>query len=424
MNDVDRSRAARVAAEWAAVRARIRSTSPRTLARAGLAAAVATGVVAATTATWPALLPFAIGGLIAYTLLPVVDALNRVMPRPVAAVAAMTGVVAGLIAILVLVVPPLVEGFERLAVELPTSDQVRSAVVDLERRLGGDEGSNGFVVSVAESIARLARDGMTGLPSSLDETVRTVARGALSATATVLGLIVLPTWMLGLMTQKNRVRKAVDARLPESVRTDAWTIFAIADRAVGSYLRGYVVAAGLVGSLAYLGAELSPRLGGPEFGQPLALSAFAGLTQLIPIVGPLLGFLPAALLLVVDPERAAAYTAVYIGARVLGSTIVGSRIRGRRLGVHPMILVPSVIALGQLGPLWLLLSAPIVAFAADTIRYVHGRLSEPARPAGILPSSKAGGQTAVATPAYLPAAYRRPTAPAALTRPSTSTPTT
>jgi predicted PurR-regulated permease PerM len=420
MNDVDATRASRAAAEWSAVRARIRTITPRALARAGLAAAVAGGVAAATIGTWPALLPFAIGGIIAYTLLPVVDALDRVMPRPLAAIVAMTTVVAGLIAIVALVVPPLASGFVRLALELPTSDEVRAAVLDLERQLGGPEGSEGVVAPVAQSLAAVATDLFSGLPSSLDEAVRSIAQGALTATATVLGLIVLPTWMLSLMTEKNRVRNAIDARLPASVRPDAWAVAAIADRAAGSYLRGYVVAAGVVGSLAYLGAQLSPRVGGPEFGQPLALAAFAGVTQLIPIVGPLLGFVPGVLLAVVDPERAAAYTVVYVGARVLGSTLVGSRIRGRRLGVHPMILVPSVIAIGQLGPLWLLLSAPIVGFAADAVRYVHGRLSEPARPAGLLPGSQSADVRAAATPAQLPAAYRRPIAPVAVTRRSTS----
>jgi hypothetical protein len=33
----------------------------------------------------------------------------------------------------------------------------------------------------------------------------------------------------------------------------------------------------------------------------------------------------------------------------------------------------------------LLLSAPILAFGSDLVRYLHGRFSEPPRPAGILP---------------------------------------
>src|SRR6185436_21173704 len=86
-----------------------------------------------------------------------------------------------------------------------------------------------------------------------------------------------------------------------------------------------------------------------------------------------------------SPERAGAYLAIYVAARVLGSTLLGSRLMERRIGVHPAILVPGVVMIGQFGILPLLLSAPIVAIAVDLVRYVHGRLSEPPLPAGVLP---------------------------------------
>jgi predicted PurR-regulated permease PerM len=412
MIETDATPDPRATREWAVLRARVRSVTPRTLARVGLGAAVALTVTAASVATWPALLPFAIGVLIAYTLLPVVDALDRLMPRTLAAVLSMTGLVAAVIAVIALVVPPLAAGFVRLALELPTGGQVDAAVAGVEGRVGVlPEGSQALVVPVLQAVARVVNDLFSGMSTGLDGLVRTVAQGVLTATATILGLIVLPTWMLAVMTEKHQVRKAIDARITPRLRNDVWAIASIADRAIGSYLRGYVVVAALVGALAYLGASLSPTLGGPTFGQPLALAVFAGATQLIPVVGPLLGFVPGLLLAVVDPDRAAAYVAIYVLARVVGATVLGSRITERRLGVHPLILVPSVIMLGQLGPLWLLLSAPIVGFFSDTVRYLHGRLSEPPRPAGVLPRVRPR-ETVTARPRRrLRATYAQPVLP-------------
>jgi hypothetical protein len=74
-----------------------------------------------------------------------------------------------------------------------------------------------------------------------------------------------------------------------------------------------------------------------------------------------------------------------VAALLLGSTLLGSRLKARRLNVHPAIMVPGVVVISQFGVGWLLLSAPIVAIATDLVRYVHGRLSEPPTPAGILP---------------------------------------
>ena len=73
------------AERWAELRDRLASTTPQDLGRAALATVVVGGTVAIGVATWPTLLPFVGGGLIAYLLLPVVD-LHRsghaTSPRP------------------------------------------------------------------------------------------------------------------------------------------------------------------------------------------------------------------------------------------------------------------------------------------------------------------------------------------------------
>ena len=212
------------------------------------------------------------------------------------------------------------------------------------------------------------------------------------------------------MTQQRRAKLAIDARITPGLRGDVWAAAAIVDRAAGSYLRGYVVAAFLVGILTYIGLVASSRLGGPQFQEPLALATLAGATQVVPIVGPILGAAPALLLLAIDPSRAATYFAVYLGARIIGASVLGSRLMERRLGVHPAILVPGVVMIGQFGILPLLLSAPIVAIAVDLVRYVHGRLSEPPLPAGVLP------RTPEAMPIDEPRRDRPPTRPIRLPR--------
>ena len=169
------------------------------------------------------------------------------------------------------------------------------------------------------------------------------------------------------------------------MRPDVWAAIRIFDRAAGQYVRGFLVVAILTGVATYVGLTLATRLGGPVFTAPLALATLAGAVQVVPAVGPILGLLPAVLLLALDPQRALVYLIVYIVARWGVGTFVGGRTDVSRVRVHPAILIPGVIILSQLGPIWLLLSAPILAFSSDLVRYLHGRLSEPPRPAGLLP---------------------------------------
>ena len=78
-----------------------------------------------------------------------------------------------------------------------------------------------------------------------------------------------------------------------------------------------------------------------------------------------------------------------------------------RTGVHPIVLIPGIVALSQLGLVWLLLSAPILSFVSDLIRYAHGRLSEPARPAGVLPGEPLPTRSTPEGTPQVPAVYRQ-----------------
>ena len=236
-----------------------------------------------------------------------------------------------------------------------------------------------------------------------------VLQAALGVVGALFGLLVLPAWLLTVLTDQRQARQAVDRRFAGWLRPDGWAVIRMLDRSAGTYLRGFVLIALAVGALTYVGLTLSPQLGGPTFAGGLALATLAGLLQLVPELGPVLGLLPAVLLLLVEPERAAVYVASYVAARLIAGQLIGARRVEAQLHVHPAILIPGVVMLGQLGFLWLLLSAPILSFGSDLVRYLHGRMSEPPRPAGLLPGETLPGTTVgagVGATAAVPPVYR------------------
>ena len=76
---------ARARAAWADLGDRLATVTPAAVGRAVLGVAVIAAITLFAAGTWPALLPFAVGGLLAYAVLPVVDGLDRIMPRALAA---------------------------------------------------------------------------------------------------------------------------------------------------------------------------------------------------------------------------------------------------------------------------------------------------------------------------------------------------
>jgi hypothetical protein len=109
------------------------------------------------------------------------------------------------------------------------------------------------------------------------------------------------------------------------------------------------------------------------------------------------------LLLPISAERALLYLLAYIGARFLAGVVAPRLGGGQRRGPHPAILVPAIVALTQFGLIWLFLAGPLVAIVDDLVRYAHGRLSEPPKPAGVIPGEAPAAAQASA-PAWRPAA--------------------
>lgn len=404
---IERSRAA-----WRTLGRRLATVTPAALGRALLTIGVIGVLAGVVLGTWPAVVPFLVGGVIAYGVLPIVNGLDRIMPRWLAALVSVLGVLAVVIGLIAIVLPPLALSLVRLAAELPAAGDIDRLIADVERWLGSQPEGGSVLGPALISLAATLRETLDGASSSLGDVALTLARGLANALGAALSLVVLPTWILTVLTGQRRGFRALDRRLAPWLRDDAWAIVRIMDRTGSAYLRGFLVIGLAVGALTWVGLRLVEALGGPVFQQALPIAVFAGMTQLVPEIGPLVGFLPALLLLPVAPDRAAIYLVVYVAARYAGSGIVGGRVLESRLGVHPAILVPSIVALSQFGLIWLFIAAPVVSILANTTRYLHGRLSEPPRPAGLLPGdplparARMSGGARSSRAAPIPAVYR------------------
>jgi predicted PurR-regulated permease PerM len=174
--------------------------------------------------------------------------------------------------------------------------------------------------------------------------------------------------------------------LPPWLRPDFWAVVRIADRTLGSYLRGQIVRAVVFGCGLYLVMVVLNRYDLTTIRFPLSLAAFAALAYLIPHVGPVLGAVPAVLAaLARSPREAAVVLAAYIAVLLLEHRLLAPRIRERSIDIPPVVLLPLLIAISQFGFFWVLVAAPLIVVARDLFRYVYGRLGNPPHPAGVLP---------------------------------------
>ena len=400
---------------WRRLGMRIRSITPTGLARFLLVIAFFALVIWLIQVAWLALLPFVVGAIIAYILLPVVDRLDRWMPRGMAVILTMIGAFAVVVWFIILLVPALAEQIMRVYVVLPGIDELR---------IYADE-ARAYIQSLPEptqeTIDQVVERAGTSVRENLDvflaNSVNIIIASVLSVVNTigfVLGFLIVPTWLLIVLKDQKAGVEATNRLLPNWMRADFWAVLRILDRAFRAFIGGQFLLGLVTGVAMYLGLSLIEAMGLWAFQYKLLLAMFIGFMQLIPSLGPFLGSIPAVIMAIFGtPALGLTVLALYLVILWLVSITVTPRIEGKIIDMHPAVLIVAIVALSELGYWWLFLAAPITAIIRDLFRYTYGRFSNPSRPAGLLPGEayqpepEAQSSIAQSSARRIPLAYRR-----------------
>jgi predicted PurR-regulated permease PerM len=138
------------------------------------------------------------------------------------------------------------------------------------------------------------------------------------------------------------------------------------DQKLGAFVRGQFLLVIIVATLLSFALWLD--------GEPywLLIGAFAGVVELIPIVGPL-----AAGALAIGAGLTAGW-AVAVGAgvavlilRQLEDYVIAPRVMGHAVGLSPLVVLIAVISIGYLlGPVYVLIAIPIASITATLVDVV------------------------------------------------------
>ncbi len=119
----------------------------------------------------------------------------------------------------------------------------------------------------------------------------------------------------------------------------------------------------------------------PEGGQYALLFGFwAGVTEVIPYVGPWIGAVPPVIAAFFhSPTAALVVIIVYFAIQQLESHILAPNIVGSSVGVHPLIVIFALLAGAQIGGIVGIIAAlPLLAMLRHTLQFYHfGRSKAP-----------------------------------------------
>jgi predicted PurR-regulated permease PerM len=159
------------------------------------------------------------------------------------------------------------------------------------------------------------------------------------------------------LMEKRLFKRLLLVQLTPTNRDRINAIWNDVESKVGDWLRGQLLLMLIIGVFAGIGYGLL----GVRFWLLLAL--WAGLTELIPIIGPWIGGIPAVAIALLDSWQKAAIVAVFLMLLQLAeNTILVPRIMKGTIGLSPLTVFIAVLAGGQyMGPIGALLALPIAA---------------------------------------------------------------
>jgi predicted PurR-regulated permease PerM len=328
-----------------------------TLRRAFLSTLAAVTVVVAALALWKLRVLIALL-FVAFTLAaamrPGVDALaRRHVPRPLGVLIhylALLGVFALLVAF---AVPQMI-------------DQVQHAIGTVQS--GKIHTGNSFQDHVLAGIERRLKN----LPTASHLIHPAVTAGE-KAVAILVGVFFTFASAAYWLFERDRAIDLVTGFLPRPRRKKVRDTWLLVDLKLGAFVRSQIL---MVAIIATLVSTAFWAVGEPYW---LLLGITVALLEIVPVVGPLLGLILAvAAGFSVDWQTAAKAGGVLLAIRVVQDYVINPRVMGGIVGLSPLIVMSSAIAVTTLfGPFYVLLSIPIISLLV-TIVDVAARGVDPA----------------------------------------------
>jgi predicted PurR-regulated permease PerM len=163
--------------------------------------------------------------------------------------------------------------------------------------------------------------------------------------------------------ERERAENLVCSLLPQPRRKKVRDTWNLIDAKLGAYVRGQAVLIVLVGTVLSLAFW---AIGLPYW---LLIGAFAGIVELIPVIGPLAaGALAVGVGLTVSWQAALAAGVAVLVVRVLEDYLVVPRVLGDAVGLTPLVVLVAVTACGLLfGGFAVILAIPFAAVIATLI---------------------------------------------------------
>lgn len=298
--------------------------------------------------------------VIAYILTPISRWLENYLSRPKAVLLLFVALIIIIISLMILLIPLLIRQGIALLDKLPAfSQQVQGMMIKVQREMK----RLGIPYSIQSTLSQYIDDMNDQFISYIKEKMD----GAVDGVGKAAAIFTIPVLSFYFMKDRDYFKKIVIGFVPKKIRKPILQMATEINKILDRFIRGQMLIALIVGILATIG-YLIIRL-------PYAaiLGLFAGIFEIVPYFGPVLGAIPAVMIaLLHSPSKLIATVIVVILVQQLESNVFTPKIMGDHVGLHPVFIIVSLWLGGVFfGVLGMFFAVPTVLILRVIIKNIY-----------------------------------------------------
>ena len=319
----------------------------------------------------PILMPFLSAAVLAYIADPLVDKLEKKMSRTLAVSVVFFGLSLFAILLLLILLPLLERQFVVLAEKLPLYiDRAQLYILPLLKEQFGLDIASFDLNMLKQSLSNYWKTA-GGIAANI---LSSISHSGLVLAGWIANFLLMLVVTFYLLRDWDYLMAKIHALLPRKNEKIIVILAKESDEVLGAFFRGQMLVMLALSAVYTIGLMLV------GLDTALLIGVLAGLVSFVPYLGFIVGIVIASIAVLMQFQEVMPlfYVAiVFMTGQMLEGMLLTPWLVGEKIGLHPVAVIFSVLAGGQLfGFVGVLLALPVAAVIAVLLRHVLARYTE------------------------------------------------
>lgn len=267
-----------------------------------------------------------------------------------------------------LVIPRSSTEIKKLVSNMPTYMEKATAIFDeLYNRYYYTLGD---LPPLLHGVQQVVMENIVVMENMIIDGIKSFFGGIIKTFSKLISLILTPILTFYFLVDKKYFKEKLLNLIPSKYREESINLLRDIDNSLSMFVRGKIIMAVYVG----VATSILLLILGVDFA--LVIGFITGLADIIPYIGPFLGFLPAVFFAyLIKPIKALWVTIFFVLIQWVENNILAPKVIGETTGIHPLVVLISIIIGGGIfGVLGMVLAVPFVAISIILFKFINDKL--------------------------------------------------